>query len=220
MADLLAKAEQEDQFRFLCKRDVLNSKARESTSYTLWPDQDLARTAKSLLPSTAPACDIVVLHPSAEGGMPHTRGTSLICLPAHYLTSNLASLLHHEVLHLRQKLQPAQWRARLQKEGWEVASASDVPQEWLRRCRLNPDTLSCRFVAWKGAYIPLPLYVREDRPQLRDVEVRWWDRVEQRLLSKPPASFTQIYGTVSKSAMEHPFELWAYQEEENRTYYR
>jgi hypothetical protein len=86
-----------------------------------------------------------------------------------------------------------------------------IPQEHLRSIRLNPDTLACRFQAWEGRYIPLPLFVREDKPSLQETVVRWYDLEDEKLRHDPPTSFVKRYGNVGKSAQEHPFELWAYQ---------
>jgi hypothetical protein len=80
----------------------------------------------------------------------------------------------------------------------------------VKRCRLNPDTFDARFWAFQGRYVPLPLFVREDKPELRDILVRWWDLRERRLQSQPPESFVQKYGKLDVSSAEHPYELWAY----------
>jgi hypothetical protein len=95
-------------------------------------------------------------------------------------------------------------------EGWAYVEDSVIPENWLARCRLNPDTAAARFFAWEGRHVPLPLFVREDKPDLRDIVVRWYDIREGLVKSSAPSSFSKKYGSVSESSMEHPYELWAY----------
>ena len=206
--NLLEKAEAADRFREMCKRSAVNSSARALCSYTVWNDQSLALKTKALIED--PSIEVVILHPSAEGGMPHTRAGSLICLPAHFPESRIDSTLKHEMVHIWQRKQPSLWTTRLKMDGWEVADEDDIPNEWLHRCRLNPDTIANRWFAWKGRYIPLPLFVREDKPDLHDIVVRWYDLDELRVISNVPSSLTQKYGNLGTSSLEHPYELYAY----------
>ena len=210
MSSLIAKAEAIDGFQKQCKRDPVNSAARAICSYTAWPDQSLAATADAII--NDPAVRTVILHPTAEGGMPHTR-PDLICLPAYYPEAKLTTTLKHEMIHISQRRQPTLWASRAVVEGWKAVEDDDIPQEWLRRCRLNPDTAAARWFAWEGRYVPLPLFVREDRPELRDVVVRWYDMAEWRVSSQPPSSLIKKYGSLGSSSLEHPYELWAYKGE-------
>jgi hypothetical protein len=207
--ELLRKAEQADGFQDKCKRCPVNSAARAMCSYTAWPDQSLAATADAII--NDPAVRSIILHPTAEGGMPHTR-PNIICLPAYYPEVKLRTTLTHEMIHISQRRQPSLWASRCAVEGWKAVDEDDIPQEWVRRSRLNPDTAANRWLAWDG-HVPLPLFVREDRPELRDVVVRWYDMEEGLLRSQPPASLVKKYGSLGTSSMEHPYELWAYQSE-------
>ena len=206
----LAHAEMIDGFGRRCKESEVNRLARVKCSYTAWNDQSLATKAIHFLRSKGEDVSVIILNPSAEGGMPHTRAPSLICLPAYYPESNLESTLKHELVHISQRTNPSLWRKRAEMEGWQPVPESEIPEIWLRRCRLNPDTAAARFFAWQGRYVPLPLFVREDKPDLRDVQIRWYDRQEQIVRTPTPTSFTQKYGTLSASSIEHPYELWAY----------
>lgn len=192
-----------DNYEEMCKRCPLNEAARRECSYTIWPDQS---EAKALKPYKC-----IILDPSADGGMPHTRAPGIICIPAYFPKDKLPITLRHELVHIDQRANIKKWEKRLLNEGWTIEKDEDVPIEWRRRCRLNPDTIYCRFVAWEGRYIPLPLFEREDSPKLRDVQVRWWDKKEKRLNPSPPTSYTARYGVKGNSEMEHPFELWAYE---------
>lgn len=206
----LDKAEKADNFFRKVAASPVNTLARQRCSYTLWNDQSLAKKAAELLhPEDKAFVSVVILHPSAEGGMPHTR-PGLICLPAYFPDSQLEETLRHEMIHISQKRQPSLWNTRAEMEGWKQVKDTDIPSEWLSRCRINPDTASARFFAWKGRHVPLPLFTREDKPEMRDVQVRWYDMSEGIVKSTAPTSFTEIYGTLGASSAEHPYELWAY----------
>lgn len=202
----LELAEKLDGYQAMCKKDRINAAARARCSYTLWNDQSLAIEAKGLLKDSS--INVVVLHPSAEGGMPHTRAGPLICIPAYH--TGLEQTLRHEMIHIQQRKEPALWKVKLDLEGWKAVSEAVIPEVWRRRCRLNPDTAAARWFAWQGRYVPLPLFVREDKPDLRDVVVRWYDIQEGVVQSTAPSSFSKRYGSLSTSSMEHPYELWAY----------
>ena len=207
---LLERAESLDFYLKSCQASPVNAAARSFCQYTPWNDQSLAvKAAKYIDPKIG--VNVIILAPSAEGGMPHTRPLNTICLPAHFPEERLASTLQHELVHIDQRASAAAWRQHLADEGWApVLDTTDIPEEWLRRTRINPDTFDAQFWIWKGRHIPLPLFEREDKPALRDISVRWWDKKEQRLNSSPPTSFTQKYGSLGASSAEHPYELYAY----------
>lgn len=211
---LLHKADQFDGYRRSCEKDWMNRTAREGTSYRPWHDQSFAKEV------TSKQSDIhcIILDPSADGGMPHTRAPNIVCIPAYYPKENLDTLLRHEMTHIYQRQNTYEWISKCEKEGWmhveDTSAEREIPIEYRRRCRFNPDTLYARWMAWEGRYIPLPLFIREDAPKLRDVSIRWWDMRERRLLNDPPLSYRKRYGsTVSAAAQEHPFELMAYRVE-------
>jgi hypothetical protein len=195
-----------DGFQALCQRDPVNARARQECSYTLWPDQSLATRLSSL----APGAQIFILHPTAEAGMPHTRGPNRICLPAYFPDSRAEETIRHELVHLDQRARPKAWQERLVAEGWTPVEEEEIPLEWRRKCRLNPDTVSARFWMWQTRWIPMPVFQRDDAPRLRDVETWWWDRQEEHASRTPPRTFTARYGSVSSSEAEHPYELYAY----------
>ena len=206
----LVSAEQLDGYQEMCKRNPVNALARARCSYTLWNDQSLAVQAKAFLQGLQSGrnVDVVVLNPSAEGGMPHTRAGPLICIPAYH--TSLEETLRHEMVHIQQRREPALWKMKLELEGWKPVGDAVIPEVWRRRCRLNPDTFEARWFSWQGRYVPLPLFIREDKPDLRDVVVRWYDIEEGIVQSSPPSSFYKHYGELGTSSMEHPYELWAY----------
>jgi len=205
---LLDRAESLDSYVSACRESETNAKARIFCQYTAWNDQSLAVAAGRLV--AAKGVNIIVMNPSAEGGMPHTRPLNIICLPAYFPEERLAETLKHELVHIDQRANAGLWRQHLATEGWTPADSSDIPAEWLNRVRINPDTYDAQLWAWKGRYIPLPLFEREDKPVIREISVRWWDKQEERLSSSPPTSFTQKYGSLDASSIEHPYELYAY----------
>lgn len=202
---LLQEAEIIDTYH--SSMNLLNKAAR--SNYAPWHDQTEAIQYERICANHGKEVRCVIMNPSADGGMPHTRGKDIICIPAHWSPSSLEETLRHELVHIDQKRNPAAWRQRLLEEGWQPDV--DIPSSLKERCRLNPDTIGSRFAAWEGRWVALPLFVREDKPQLREIQVRWYDREEGRVYTNAPFSFLEKYGRVSQAAMEHPYELWAYQ---------
>ena len=209
MSEDLLQADRLDGYTSACLHSPINSLARRLCHYIPWNDQSLAKIAKEMLPNEN--VKIIILTPSADGGMPHTRAPNIICLPAYYPESRLKETLAHELVHISQRKNPQEWSKRALSEGWMEVSEHDIPAEYVSRCRLNPDTFDSRFWAWEGRHVPLPLFIREEKPELREISLRWWDMSEKRLSSHRPSSFTRKYGNVSDSSAEHPYELWAYE---------
>lgn len=195
----LAKAERMDSFFATVNADPVNRRAREGLAYGSVQE----KTQPWLL-----GTEIVTMYPTAEAGLPHTRPPNLICIPNYYPESHLTKTLNHELIHIDQRQRRYKWEAWFEKEGWSPVSADTIPPRWLQRCRLNPDTVDSRFWAWKNRYIPLPLYEREDRPNLRQVVIHWWDQQTGIKLAEAPRSFQERYGS-SPSQPEHPRELAA-----------
>lgn len=211
--NFLQKAEELDGYLRACQQSPLNHKARQTLHYAAWNDQSLAKKARGILKGS----EIVIVSPSTEGGMPHTRSPNIICLPAYWPEDKLSSTINHELIHISQRQHPKAWEKTLLKEGWSKVQEENLPVDWVARCRINPDTFAARWWAWEGRHVPMPIFVREDHPQLRDIEVRWWDRETDRLNPSAPSSFVRKYGDVPASHAEHPYELWAYTlEEKNR----
>lgn len=213
---LLRKAEEEDSFLSAVSKSSINRESRRDCSYTIFPDEKLRDAAMRYVKGFGSnGVNIVILSPSAEGGMPHTRGISspLICLPAYFPESKLKNTIDHELIHISQKRNPEVWKSRLESDGWKEFSferVEEIPLQWRNRCRINPDTCQSPFFAWKDRYIPLPLFVREDKPEIKDILVKWYDMDEQKLQGTAPNSFINKYGKLSDFAKEHPFELSAY----------
>jgi hypothetical protein len=197
--DLLRQAEQLDGYLKTCQLSPVNTKAREGLIYEPFSSNTKKGAADSI---------IVTMHPTAEAGLPHTRPPNLICIPAYYPEDRMDNLLRHELVHLDQRKRPGVWRERFLREGWIPISDSEVPPIHRQRLRLNPDTLHDGFWAWKGIHVPLPLFERTDKPDLRQTQVRWWNRETGHLLAEPPTSFQRVFGAHHPQA-EHPREVSA-----------
>ena len=176
-------------------------------------DVDITQTTTSTIPAVRglrTSVRIIWMAPSAEAGMPHTRAPDLVCLPAYYPTEQLAKTILHESIHVDQRKNPMKWVRWCISQGWTIVRDQDIPERWRRRCRLNPDTMAYRFWAYQNRWVPLPLFEREDKPQLRQIQVKWWDRQTGMLLEDPPIALRSFLHGVGNP--EHPFEIAAYKE--------
>jgi hypothetical protein len=197
--DKLQEAETYDHYFQTISQDPLNRKARQHLFYSAM----MERTQPFLLNT-----EIVTMHPTAEAGLPHTRPPNIICMPAYYPHERMEETLHHELIHIDQRRRRYKWNAFFEKEGWKQMPASEIPTRWIQRCRMNPDTIDDRFWAWQGRHVPLPLFEREDKPDLRQVVIQWWDKETGIKQSEAPRLFQERYGPLP-SQPEHPRELAA-----------
>ncbi len=197
----LQKAEKLDSFRETIGYDEVNKKAREGLFYS--PMEGPPFTISSILP-----VQIVWMDPSAEAGMPHTREPNVICIPMYWPPDKLYETFQHELVHIQQRLQPKKWVKWCIDNGWTLVNEKEIPERWLRRCRINPDTMKYRFWAYLERWVPLPMYEREDKPKLREVQVRWWDRQTGTLSSEIPEPLRSFCAGIGTP--EHPWEIAAY----------
>ncbi len=209
-ARLLQAAEEIDRYRAKCAASELNRLARFRHEYIPFfePRQRELRALASKFELTR-NCQLVFLHPSADSGFPHTRPQNLICIPAGFQSGGgaMEETLLHEGFHVHQRNHESDWMSYSVRQGWWPIPASEVPDRWRDRCRLNPDTLSHPFWLWEERYIPLPLFTNEASPSLPGTEVRWMDKRSGILLKEPPRSFVERYGPIAQP--EHPFETGA-----------
>lgn len=205
---LLQKAEAIDGYRKHCAASDLNRLARSRQTYApFFEPMEATLRALAAKNELTRACELVFLHPSADSGFPHTRPLNLICLPVGFGGQDVAETLLHEGFHVHQRKNPDDWMSYSIRQGWWPIAASEIPERWRERVRLNPDTLSQPFWTWEDRYIPLPLFVNEASPSLGGTEVRWMDKRTGTLLRSPPSSFQGRYGPIAQP--EHPFETGA-----------
>ncbi|NBO61836.1 MAG: hypothetical protein EBU82_12890 [Flavobacteriia bacterium] len=195
----LAEAETYDHYFEKIRNDPVNKKARDSLFYGA-----VSEDIKPWLLNT----QIVTMHPTAEAGLPHTRPPNIICMPQYFPEERMPMTLAHELVHVDQRRRKYKWDAYFEREGWRRIGEEDIPERWLQRCRMNPDTIDDRFWAWQGRHVPLPIFEREDKPDLRQVIIQWWDRTTGIKQSQAPRSFLERYGSFP-SQPEHPRELAA-----------
>lgn len=207
-SDLLARAEQIDRYRAACQGSELNRLARQKHTYAVSPNESpepLQRIADSV--DLTRGSKIVVLHPSADNGYPHTRPGGLICMPAGFPLYTAQKTLLHEACHLHQRTHEPYWFSYSIKQGWWPVETEKIPERWRDRCRINPDTMSQPFWSWQDYYVPLPLFKNEQSPSMGDCDVRWYDLRNGVLYKVPPLSFAKRYGDIGQP--EHPFEVSA-----------
>jgi hypothetical protein len=207
--ELLDQAEYQDRYRQKCAENEYNSLARKGQHY-FSTDDFSARSAIVIRAADFEItrdANIVLLHPSADSGMPHTRAGNVICFADNTNPTRITNTLLHEGMHLEQRKTPDLWKSYHIKQGWWPVPASLLPERWVTRCRINPDTLDIPFWSWQNAYVPLPLFGNEARPTLTDCPIRWYDLRNATLLREVPESFIQRYGSIGQP--EHPNETSA-----------
>ena len=148
--------------------------------------------------------DVVQIHPSAEHGYPHTR-PDVICIPSNARFPSLQTTLFHEAIHIHQRRNASNWKRFLSKEQW--TPMGNIPERWLERCRINPDTLMEPFWSYENRYVPLPMFINPYNPVFDQVKVMWYDMETGILEHAPPKSFISKYGNNRQS--EHPYEIYA-----------
>lgn len=194
----LREAEQLDSFFQRVNQNPVNQRAREALSYL-----PVYNYTEPWLGNT----EIVTMNPTAEAGMPHTRPPNIICMPHYFPESQREKTLAHEYVHIHQRRNVDQWNRFFKKEGWSRIDPLELPERLVSRCRMNPDTIDQPFWRWKDRFVPLPLFEREDKPQLRQVVVHWYDLESGARQPEAPRSFLELYGDAPQS--EHPREVAA-----------
>lgn len=194
----LREAENLDHFFRRVTENPINTLARQNLSYL---------PARNYTEPWIENTEIITMSPSAEAGMPHTRPPNIICMPQWFPESRKQETLAHEFVHIHQRRHLDKWNTFFHKEGWSRVDPYELPERLVSRCRMNPDTIDQPFWQWKGQYVPLPLFEREDKPELRQVIVSWYDRLSGVRQPEAPRSFLEKYGSAPQP--EHPRELSA-----------
>jgi hypothetical protein len=208
---LLEQAEEIDKYQERCKYVApLNVVARAGMRYVPVPTEEatpappeIPRWLSHGLPDRIP---IIILDATADGGMPHTRCTA-ICCPG---GPKAPSTMIHELIHVHQKANASKWASvyadAFQMKPW----LGQIPDELAYRRRINPDTVQSPFWIWRDRWVPVPIFLRPDAPNLRDMRVYFYDATTTEWQSMPPAGWAQFFGSLADSYQEHPHELAAY----------
>jgi hypothetical protein len=156
----------------------------------------------------------VILHETADGGMPHTRPGNIICLPRSIFdltNSKQQDVILHETIHIFQRENPIDVES-FYKHGWGYIKSDVLPVEGER---LNPDALD--IYAWiasnknTDAWIVRPKFLRQDAPKLRDVRQTFYNINTGEITTAVPPIIAAFFGEQAvKSGMEHPHEMMAY----------
>jgi hypothetical protein len=211
----LAAAEAQDNYREACANSYWNNLARKGHVYEPFfvkPTVAMRMQEYSREIPLLEGASVIVLHPTADGGFPHTRAGSVVCMPSGFCESTapaeLKKTLIHESIHLHQREYGAKWASFCQKEGWTEQPDTAIPAQFQETIRINPDTMATPFWSWQTYYVPLPLFVPKPQLGLGDVSVKWLDLRNEMLYPDPPASFVNRFGT-AVSQSEHPYEIYA-----------
>ncbi len=211
----LLEAETVDQYQTRCSQCSMNEAARQGNIYEPASVKGFLAARMNTLMNDIQLLDdssIVVLHPTADNGYPHTRPGNLVCMPTVACEgeeTDVKRTLCHESYHIHQRNHPEQWKAFLEKEGWKQQMRAMVPESLQRQCRINPDTLTAPFWSWQTHYIPLPLFVNKPALTLGDISIKWYDiRKGGALFGEAPPSFYIKYG-LNVTQPEHPYEVYA-----------
>jgi hypothetical protein len=211
---VLDKAESLDGYRQACNESEPNRRARQGHIYEL---ASISKTAETFLIEAVQSLpllkgsEMVIINSTADNGFPHTRPPNYICLPASMCQESPASIsfkttLIHEAIHIHQRKYKGVWESSLRRAGWTPVSSGTIPDEFLERLRLNPDTIGLPFYAFNKYHIPLPLF--SPVPTLQGTQVKWFDTRTGALYNDAPKEFIKKYGA-NINQPEHPYEIYA-----------
>jgi hypothetical protein len=205
-SDALAKAETQDQYLTKIGANSINVRARSEFAYYPFAESKALETYVVDSPPF-PRGQIVYMMPSADAGFPHTRGDSVICIPAYFPPTKLAQLLVHERIHLHQKQFSEKYGAFYKSQWGFTPNMYPIPEKIQKIIRLNPDTIKGPVYIWRDMWIPFSVFEREDRPNMRDCSTVWYNPKGGVLLKTMPPAWKEFFGDVSQA--EHPNELSA-----------
>jgi hypothetical protein len=216
----LTAAERQDGYLALIQASRANSIARQAMTYaanrlTMSQADVLRDRIQEFIPNLPSRLrtlnpTIVPLMPSADGGMPHTRPSDLVCLPqsAAALTK---TTFEHELWHLHQRANYKEWTSFFEKQWkWRIFEGSLDPElEKVRR--LNPDTLEDPLWIWNNEWVPVCVFNNPNSPSFQDTSTVFFNaRTGYRFSKLPQAMEAFFTGSLSPSAYEHPCETSAY----------
>ena len=207
--EILANAEAIDGYWAAISKDPVNSLARDAYTYKEFVGETVLSTEDYDTSGIFPKGRIITMMPSAEAGFPHTRGKNVICIPAYFPEHAMPTVIVHELIHLHQKDMRIEYEEFYRKY-WDFSPIDEkmIPENIRNRRRLNPDTIGWPTYIWRNTWIPLCLFEREDRPNMRDCKYCWYDPYKNILRYSAPPAWIEFFGNVDGT--EHPNELSAY----------
>lgn len=212
---LLSSAHSHDFY--YSKMNDTNKKARRG-AYVVSHDLNRPSVETFQMPNSIPfttkRVDIIVLDPSSDGGLPHTRGNEngipVICMPSYYVWTPNDRTMTHELVHISQKQEPERWW-RWYSTNWKFEKLEDpsvIPEKWRGLARRNPDTLDSPFVVWKQRYVPITVFTNLTSPDLRVTERGFYDLLRNTWVWEAPPGWDSMFGQGFND--EHPHEIAAH----------
>lgn len=217
----LMNVEKGDSYRFLCNRHKANLVARKfqqyeaygaPSEYSIVLQETLNQSKKYLarkLQDEIGKVDVIILYPSADGGMPHTRPNNTICLPFKNEYPDIETI-QHELWHVHQRMYPEFWQ-RILKSQWDFEPYDEeLPDVLEKQRRFNPDTIKTQNWIWKKKWVPVPILQNVTQPTLGDCKI-WFYNIETELVDHDiPTEVKEFFGNMNMAAYEHPYEMAAY----------
>jgi hypothetical protein len=217
---MLDNAEQIDFYLDTCRTDPINAKARKYYSYaanSITPSeythyqQELTQLIPSIpqrLRMDLETVHIIPLMLTADGGMPHTRPHSLICVSRLPQLTSLTTMVH-ELWHIHQRKYKELWKKVFAELGW-TEWKGELPGFLEKNRRSNPDTIDAPLWIYQDTWIPIPVFRDISIPDLTDVDVWFYHVHDKYHLKQVPNVLKDMFPNVPHSSYEHPRELTAY----------
>jgi hypothetical protein len=225
---LLNYAEQQDRYIEECNEDIINNKARINCTYKpnkissediSYYQHQLENTLKYVPKRLKMDLDdvyIIPLMPSAEGGMPHTRPTNIICFPDISHCSSQITLIH-ELWHIHQREFKDVWNRVFQNLGWKIWNGT-LPLHLESNRRYNPDTIDEPLWIFRDKWVPIPIFKDISHPKMNQVYIWFYNPIENYHVTKIPNEMIQYFPGLPSTAYEHPREITAYMLSEYTNY--
>jgi len=217
---ILNSAEYQDYYLESCHSNKLNSLSRKDLNYSpntvstkellnaiTFINGVTAHLPRRLLQDLS-EIQIIQLMPTADGGMPHTRPSNIICYPDIAQLFSKTTLIH-ELWHIHQRNYKDIWTKIFEEMGWREWSGQ-IPNNLDSARRFNPDTIDCPYWIYRGEWIPIPIFVNITHPKVADVEIWFYNPEKKYHIKTVPSVLTNQLPGLPPNAYEHPREIAAY----------
>lgn len=214
-------AESIDGYRTSIQENRYNTKARLFQIYLPVSEKLYTNAlAKIKIPITEtffsiPQGNIIWMNSTAELGYPHTRPSSLICMPLSIADDYeiFTKTLYHERIHLSQRKDSEKW-IQIMNDAWNMKVwKGNLPESVEKRRRINPDTILAPHFVWKDEYVSFCIFKDLVSPSLSETILCWWHIPSSTIITDSTVipDWNTFFGENGKSARcEHPYESAAY----------
>ena len=216
----MAAAERQDHYLEQVAKNRANRIARQSMTYaanrlTMSQQIVLDTRLREFLKDVpyilrSLSVTIVPLMPSADGGMPHTRPSDLVCLPQSGGSIDKTTFVH-ELWHLHQRAHYQEWVSFFEG-GWKWRPFQGaLPAELEAQRRLNPDILRDPLWVWNSTWVPVCLFLNPSTPSFKETGTWFYNVKTGSYVHNLPETMAAFFSSsLSPSAYEHPCETSAY----------